>query len=169
MTPVAELVAYADGRLVCGAAVYRCALGRGGVTAAKREGDGATPSGVFPLRRLYYRADRGAAPATRLPLRALRPTDGWCDCPSDPRYNRHVTRPYAGRHEALWRDDHLYDFVVVIGYNDRPVLPERGSAVFMHLARDDYAPTDGCIALRRTDLLAVLATVAPNALLTIVG
>src|SRR5262249_32310951 len=157
----------ADGVLRWESGAYRCALGRGGVRVDKREGDGATPAGRFPLRRVLYRPDRGPAPATRLPVAALTPNDGWCDDPKDPQYNRPVQLPYAGRHETLWRDDALYDIVVVIGHNDAPVVAGMGSAVFLHLASTDYRPTQGCVALARQDLLQVLAGAGPDTALEI--
>ena len=135
----------------------RCALGRGGVRIDKREGDGATPTGAFPLRRLLYRADRLARPVTGLPAEAIRADDGWCDDPKDPAYNRPVRLPFAASHEKLWRDDALYDLVAVIGHNDDPPVPGRGSAIFLHVASPDLAPTEGCIALPERELRALLA------------
>lgn len=151
----------------------RCALGRTGIVAAKREGDGATPAGAFPLRQVFYRPDRIAVPpATALAVRALNDDDGWCDDPADPRYNRLVRLPYPGRHERLWRDDALYDLLAVIGYNDAPVVPGRGSAIFLHVAGTgpdggDYAATEGCVALGLADLLRLLADCRPGDLLAI--
>jgi L,D-peptidoglycan transpeptidase YkuD (ErfK/YbiS/YcfS/YnhG family) len=142
---------------------YRCALGHGGVRIDKREGDGATPVGRFPLRRVLYRPDRLASPATKLPVAPLSPDDGWCDDPMDPLYNRPVRLPYAGcREEQMWRSDGLYDVVVVLGHNDDPVVPNMGSAVFLHVASLDYRPTHGCIALALTDLLAILVETGPG-------
>lgn len=140
----------------------RCALGRGGVRADKREGDGATPVGCFPLREALYRADRIAAPATALPLRSIAATDGWCDDPADPAYNRPVTLPHPARHERLWREDGLYDLVVVLGYNDDPPRPGAGSAIFLHAARPGLLPTEGCVALPLSDLVALVARCAPG-------
>jgi L,D-peptidoglycan transpeptidase YkuD (ErfK/YbiS/YcfS/YnhG family) len=139
-----------------GAKAMRCALGRAGISAQKREGDGATPAGSFPMRRLLYRADRIASPATALPLAALLARDGWCDTPGDAAYNRMVTLPYGAGAERLWRDDALYDLIVPLGYNDDPPESGLGSAIFLHVARPDYAPTEGCVALSRADLLTVL-------------
>lgn len=141
-----------------------CAIGRSGMRPAadKREGDGASPLGVWPLRQALYRPDRGPAPATRLPLRPISPDDGWCDDPAHPAYNRLVQRPFAASHEILWREDGLYDLVVVLGHNDEPPVAPLGSAIFLHLARPDYAPTEGCIALSRPDLEAVLAAAGPG-------
>jgi L,D-peptidoglycan transpeptidase YkuD (ErfK/YbiS/YcfS/YnhG family) len=146
-----------------GAGERACALGRAGVSATKREGDGATPAGLFLLRRVLYRADRMARPATGLPLKPLTPHDGWCDDPSDRRYNQPVTLPCAARHERLWRDDALYDLLVVLGHNDDPPAPELGSAIFLHVAGADYAPTRGCIALAVDDLRELLGKCAPGA------
>ncbi len=135
---------------------YPCALGRAGVTDSKREGDGATPLGCFPLRYVLYRADRLDAPTTRLPVEALAPDQGWCDDPDDRRYNQRISFPYPARHERLCRDDEVYDVIVVLGYNDDPVVRGCGSAIFLHVARTDYGPTEGCVALACADLLAVL-------------
>lgn len=134
-----------------------CALGRGGVRADKREGDGVTPAGAWPLRRVWYRADRlSEPPQTALPLRVITVADGWCDDPSSPDYNRPVILPQAARHECLWRHDALYDVVVELGYNDDPPIAGRGSAIFLHVAHTDFAPTEGCVALARDDLLQFL-------------
>jgi L,D-peptidoglycan transpeptidase YkuD (ErfK/YbiS/YcfS/YnhG family) len=142
--------------------VTRCALGRTGVRKDKREGDGATPAGCFPLREVYFRADRLAAPPTGLLTSPISPDLGWCDDPADAAYNRPVRLPYAARHERLWRDDDLYDLVVAIGYNDDPVEPGRGSAVFLHVARPDFAPTQGCVAMTRADLSDLLRECRPG-------
>jgi L,D-peptidoglycan transpeptidase YkuD (ErfK/YbiS/YcfS/YnhG family) len=140
---------------------FRCALGRGGIVADKREGDGGTPVGAFALRRLFVRADRGATPKAPVPTSIIRQDDGWCDAPEHPDYNRHVVLPFAASHEKMWLDDHLYDLVLVIGHNDDPVVPYAGSAVFVHLAQPDYGPTAGCIAFKRADLEAILSELGP--------
>lgn len=124
--------------------------------ADKREGDGASPLGCWPVRRVFFRPDRGAAPETGLPAIALRPTDGWCDDAGAPAYNRLVTLPCRGSHERLWREDGLYDLIVELGYNDDPPEPGKGSAIFLHIARPGYRPTEGCVALAEADLRAVL-------------
>lgn len=137
--------------------LLRCAIGKGGVRADKQEGDGATPVGRFPLRRIFYRRDRLAPPpGCKAPI-AIRQAHGWSDDPGDPeRYNRLVTLPYEGSHERLMREDAVYDVVVELGYNDDPPVPGRGSAIFMHVARPDYSGTEGCVALALPDLLKVL-------------
>jgi L,D-peptidoglycan transpeptidase YkuD (ErfK/YbiS/YcfS/YnhG family) len=135
----------------------RCAVGRGGISTAKREGDGATPAGRFAMRFVLFRPDRETAPHTRLPSRALARDDGWCDASGDRAYNRMIRLPYPASAEALWRDDGRYDLIVPLGYNDVSVVPGAGSAIFLHLAAPDFAPTAGCVALSHADLLAVLA------------
>lgn len=123
---------------------------------AKREGDGASPMGAWPVRRVWYRPDRGPAPETGLPVIAIRPDDGWCDAPGRTEYNRWVPLPFPASHERLWRKDGVYDLVVELGYNDDPPEAGRGSAIFMHVAREGYVPTEGCVALAEADLRAVL-------------
>ena len=127
--------------------IWRCALGKGGIRADKTEGDGATPPGEMRLLRLLYRADRVAKPVTTLPVEPIGPNDGWCDAPTHRQYNRPVTLPFDASHERLWRDDALYDIIGILDWNIDPVVPHRGSAIFLHLARPDFAPTEGCIAL----------------------
>lgn len=122
----------------------------------KREGDGASPAGVWPVRRVFYRPDRGPAPKTGLPVIALKPEDGWSDDPAEPSYNRPLPLPCLGSHERLWRTDGVYDLIVELGYNDDPPVSGRGSAIFLHIAREDYVPTEGCVALAEADLREVL-------------
>jgi L,D-peptidoglycan transpeptidase YkuD (ErfK/YbiS/YcfS/YnhG family) len=154
---IMDLLVSSDGTARFADRVFRCALGHGGVSDAKREGDGATPAGVWPLRRLLYRPDRIAAPVTGLPTTPIGRADGWCDAPGDKNYNLPVILPYPASTEALWRADAVYDLIVPLGYNDGPILPGLGSAIFLHLARDGYLPTEGCVALAQADLLAYLA------------
>lgn len=158
-----------DNRLTFAGRVYDCALGRSGIRAEKREGDGATPTGLFRLRRAYYRMDRGPRPKTALPLHAIARDDGWCDAAGHPLYNRPVTLPFAASHERLWRDDALYDLIVEMGHNDAPAVPGMGSAVFIHVAAPDYKPTEGCVALAKPDLLALLAQWSPRTRIEIRG
>lgn len=136
--------------------------------ADKREGDGASPLGRWPVRRVFFRPDRGAAPETDLPAIALRPTDGWCDDAGAPDYyNRLVTLPCRVSHERLWREDGLYDLFVELGYNDDPPEPGKGSAIFLHIARAGYLPTEGCVALAEADLRAVLGRLGTGSVIEI--
>lgn len=150
---------------------YTCTIGRAGVAAPgkKREGDLKTPSGSFPLRCCYYRPDRMESPQTNLPLIALTPEDGWCDDPEHPLYNQPVKLPFEGRHEKLWREDHVYDLIIPMGYNDGPITPGAGSAIFMHLMREDGVGTEGCIALKKADLLELLKSFSKETLVEVAG
>jgi L,D-peptidoglycan transpeptidase YkuD (ErfK/YbiS/YcfS/YnhG family) len=150
-----------------GQRTVKCALGRSGIVADKREGDGCTPIGRFPLRRVLYRADRLTLPATAMPAVAIEPGDGWCDDPASPDYNRQVRLPISASHEHLWRLDEIYDIVVVLGHNDDPPVAGAGSAIFLHVARPDYAPTQGCVAIARADLLQLLADCGAENSLTV--
>ena len=139
------------GVVIAGNLVLPCLLGRSGAKFRKVEGDGATPRGTWHLRRIFVREPvrhyLGPLPRCR-----IAPEDGWCDDPADRSYNRAVRLPYPASHERLWRDDRLYDLLVVLDWNMAPVIRQRGSAIFLHLARDGYAPTEGCIALSRHDM-----------------
>lgn len=148
---IQELVLLSPTEIEADGVRYACRIGRAGITPDKREGDLATPAGRFPLRCCYYRADRLERPVTGLPAIALSPEDGWCDDPVDPLYNQPVRLPYAARHEKLWRDDHVYDLIIPVGYNDGPIVPGKGSAIFMHLMRQDGVGTEGCVALGLED------------------
>jgi L,D-peptidoglycan transpeptidase YkuD (ErfK/YbiS/YcfS/YnhG family) len=160
-------IAVSNGRLICGDLSARCAVGRAGVRRDKVEGDGATPAGVFPLRALLFRPDRLQRVQTGLPVHAIAPDDGWCDDPAHPAYNRAVKLPFPASHEELWRRDHLYDLVIVVGHNDAPPISGKGSAVFLHVAAPDYAATAGCVALALPDLLAVAGHCGPETVIEI--
>lgn len=150
------------GTISCGGKIHRCALGSSGILAAKSEGDGGTPAGRWPLRRVLYRPDRLAPPLTALPLSPIRPNDGWCDDPADAAYNRPVTLPHRSSAESMWRPDHLYDVVVVLGHNDDPVISGAGSAIFLHLSRPTYEPTAGCVAVDLPDMIEILRHSSPG-------
>lgn len=157
------------GRLQVGHASFPCALGRGGTTRAKREGDGASPVGRFALLGGYFRPDQLPRPRTGLRLRPIRRGDGWCDEPRDRRYNRPVRLPYPASHEAMWRDDRVYDVVLDLAWNRGPIRPGRGSAIFLHLARPGFEPTAGCVAVERRVIARILAQVGRRTRIEIVG
>ena len=148
---------FQDGFLAGDGLRFPAVCGRGGVTHNKREGDGATPAGRLRLLRVLYRADRLAPPRCAVPVAPIGPADGWCDDAGDAAYNRPVRLPYAGRHEPLWRNDAIYDIAGVLDWNIDPVVCGRGSAIFLHVAQNDYRSTEGCVALALPDLLACLA------------
>ena len=152
-----EAIVHPDGRLIWRGQTLRCALGKGGVRFEKEEGDGATPAGLLPLRRILYRGDRMPPPRCAMPIEPIAAEDGWCDDPTHRDYNRFVRLPHDARHEELWRRDEIYDVIAVLGWNDSPVVKGRGSAIFLHVARPDYSPTEGCVALALPDLVRLLA------------
>lgn len=145
-----------QGQLIAGTMVLRCALGKSGITARKREGDGGTPLARMPLLYGFKRPDKKVPSTQALVLKALRKDDGWCEVVSDRNYNRLVRIPYHASHETMWRKDDLYDVCIVMDWNIRPRRRAKGSAIFFHLARPDYTPTQGCIALSRADMNRLL-------------
>lgn len=157
------------GMLAAGPLRLPCAIGRAGIRVGKREGDGATPFGSWSLQGVRYRRDKALPPRTGLPVSPIARQDGWCDAPADRNYNRPVRHPYPASAERMWRDDGLYDLVVMLDCNVRPRVRGKGSAIFMHIARDGFAPTEGCVALRRADLRKVLRLVQRGSRLRIGG
>ncbi|WOH81848.1 L,D-transpeptidase family protein [Bradyrhizobium sp. BEA-2-5] len=138
------------------------ALGRGGIIANKREGDGGTPRGVFHPRQLWWRADRHQRPTTFLPTRPIRREDAWCEDPADRHYNQPIRLDRAQGGDRLTREDHLYDFIIEIDHNTRPRIAGRGSAVFLHLARDNFGPTAGCVSMTKASMLRLLRRMSPQ-------
>ncbi|MBU6166574.1 MAG: hypothetical protein KGQ52_10650 [Alphaproteobacteria bacterium] len=143
---------------------HAASFGKGGWCAAadKREGDGKTPLGLWPIRAALIRSDRLGRLHTALPWRGLRPWDGWSDGADDPAYNRPVLRPHRFSHEALWRDDHAYDIILVLGHNDSPPVPGLGSAIFWHVRQPDRRPTEGCVACAADVLARWLTALQPG-------
>jgi L,D-peptidoglycan transpeptidase YkuD (ErfK/YbiS/YcfS/YnhG family) len=155
------------GVLRAGPLALPVALGRGGIRANKREGDGGTPKGRFRLRRLWWRADRHPRPVTHLPVRRIRPDDGWCEDPGSRLYNQPLKVPKKSTADRLTRSDHLYDFIIEIDHNTRPRIAGRGSAVFIHIARPGFLPTAGCVALEIDVLRRLLSRLGPHTRITI--
>ena len=158
---------YSAGRLSWPTGSTRAAIGKGGIRTAKREGDLATPAGDFALLQAFYRADRVKPPATALQMRALEPNDAWIDDPRDANYNTFVHLPYPSHVERLWRQDEIYDLLVIVGYNLSPTVAGAGSAIFLHIARKTFSPTVGCVAIERRALLRILPLLGPGSRLII--
>lgn len=152
----------AGGILLAGRHAIPVMLGRAGIRANKREGDGATPRGRFRLIRLWWRADRHPRPRTGLPATRIDRHIAWCEDSTDRRYNRPFRRSANEPGDRLWRDDRLYDFIIEIAHNARPRIAGRGSAVFLHVARPDRGPTAGCIAFGANDLQRLLGQLGPR-------
>jgi len=144
------------GVLLAGPLAIPVVIGRSGIRANKHEGDGATPRGRFRLVRLWWRADRSPRPRSLLPVRPITPDLAWCEDTTDRRYNRPFRRSANEPGDRLWRDDRLYDFMIELDHNTRPRVAGRGSAVFVHVARPNRAPTAGCVALRADSLRRLL-------------
>lgn len=151
-----------QGWLIAGGIAWPVALGRGGVRANKREGDGGTPRGVFRLKRLWWRSERHARPPTLLPSRRIKSDDGWCEDPASRHYNQPVKVPPGSTADRLARADHLYDFIIELDHNIRPRIAGRGSAVFIHAARPQFAPTAGCVALDIRSLRKLIGRFGPH-------
>ena len=161
---VLVIVGAANRQLRWAGRIAPCTAGKGGFVAAgaKREGDGATPLGTWPLRRLFWRPDQEPRPETGLETVAIRPDMGWCDDPGSPAYNTLIDLPFAGSREEMWREDHLYDLVIELGYNDDPPEAGKGSAIFLHLAHADHRPTEGCLAVDRETFLDLARRARPG-------
>ena len=145
---------------------YEATIGRSGVSTHHLEGDGSTPIGHFPLRKVFYNPSRLSLPATHLTVVAIHPNDGWCDDPQSPLYNQQITLPFAHAHEKLWRDDSLYDVFIEVGYNDDPIIPGKGSAIFIHV-RPDHGKTQGCVSLQKEALLEIISHLSPGSMLMV--
>jgi L,D-peptidoglycan transpeptidase YkuD (ErfK/YbiS/YcfS/YnhG family) len=158
---------YGGGYLHWQARKTRAAVGAAGVRLTKKEGDGATPAGTFPLPFGMYRPDRIKLPLTNLPMTPLREVHAWVDDGNDPKYNQLVELPYPAHTENMWRADGIYDLLVVVGYNMNPTQPGAGSAIFLHIARPNFAPTEGCLAIERNVLLNLVTLLGPESTLTI--
>ncbi len=165
--PTETIILTSPTTLEWGGRVFECRTGRGGIRAKKVEGDGATPIGTFALREVLYRPDRIRPFACDLPMMSLTNIDGWCDDPTHTSYNRLIKLPHPAHHELMWREDEVYDILIVVGYNDSPPIPPKGSAIFIHLMNTDETPTDGCIALARKDMIDILSEISPTTQLVV--
>jgi L,D-peptidoglycan transpeptidase YkuD (ErfK/YbiS/YcfS/YnhG family) len=155
------------GWLMADGAAIPVALGRGGILADKREGDGGTPRGAFHPIRLWWRADRHPRPRTFLPARPITTMDAWSEDPGDRRYNQPIRVGADQPGDRLAREDHLYDFIIEIDHNTRPRVSGRGSAVFLHLARENFSPTAGCVGMTKAAMLRLLLRIGPQTLIEI--
>lgn len=154
-------------RLHIGHSTVRAALGRSGISTRKREGDGATPAGQFRIMHGFFRAGRCARVPSLLPLLVMRTTDAWCDDPTSGLYNRQVLAGHRSHHECLWRSDEIYDVVITTSHNLKARVCGAGSAIFFHIARDDYSPTQGCIAISATDMRRLLPRLSKKSIIEI--
>jgi len=140
----------------------KCAIGKNGITKNKKEGDLKTPSGIFKLKKVFYRKDRIKFIKTRLKIKNIKKSDGWCDDPASKYYNREIKFPFKGSAEKLWRKDSIYDLIVVLNYNFNPIIKNKGSAIFLHICKKNYAPTKGCVAVNKKDMMNLLVNIKSN-------
>lgn len=164
-----HFIASSDGRFQGPNIDVRCTLGKGGCVSVedKFEGDGASPIGVWPMLRVFWRSDRVERPESKLLTLPIQKNYGWCDDPNYPNYNRLILTPNSASHEILWRDDHIYDIIVELGYNTESPVANKGSAIFLHLAKEDFSPTEGCVAIKEEDLRNVLLAASVGSTLEI--
>ena len=138
--------------------IFRCSIGKNGKRIKKKEGDYCTPKGTFSLKTLYYRPDRVQKPETEIITKKISKNMGWCNDPKNKKYNSLINIKEKMRYEKIYRQDHKYNFLIVIDYNLKKPIPYKGSAIFIHLT-NNYKPTAGCIALKEKDLLILLKLV----------
>jgi L,D-peptidoglycan transpeptidase YkuD (ErfK/YbiS/YcfS/YnhG family) len=141
---------------------FRCALGKGGVKKKIIEGDNITPKGIFKIIKIYYRPDKIRKIKTLIKKIKIKKNMGWCDDPNSDFYNKQIKLPTKLSHEKLYRNDNLYDLIAVLNYNTNPIIKNKGSAIFMHIGKDSYKKTKGCIALKREHLITIISKIKKN-------
>jgi L,D-peptidoglycan transpeptidase YkuD (ErfK/YbiS/YcfS/YnhG family) len=141
---------------------FKCALGKAGIGKKKQEGDNVTPTGTFKIVKIYYRSDRVKKISSKFRLIEITKNMGWCDDPNSKNYNQLINLPSRYTHEKLFKKNNIYDIIVVLNYNMKPVIKNKGSAIFIHVAKKNYQPTRGCIALKKNDLLKILSKINKN-------
>jgi len=135
---------------------FRCALGKAGIKKKKKEGDNITPEGTFKIIKVYYRPDKIKNIVTSIKKKEIKKNIGWCDDPISNSYNKEIKLPSRFSHEKLYRKDNLYDLILVLNYNINPIIKNKGSAIFIHIAKKNYEPTAGCVAIKKKDLVELL-------------
>ena len=145
----------------------KCAIGKNGITANKQEGDLKTPRGIFRFKKIFYRKDRIKSFNTILKKSLIKKNIGWCDDPTSKYYNKEIKFPFKGSAEKLWRKDSIYDLIVVLNYNFNPIIKNKGSAIFLHICKKNYAPTKGCVAISKKDMMNLLIKIKNNTKLII--
>ena len=134
---------------------FQCSIGKNGFTSNKIEGDGCTPNGIYKFKEVFYREDKIKHPSFLIKSKTIKKISGWCDDINSDLYNKYIEFPFEFSAECLFRDDDLYDIIYVIDYNSDPTIKNKGSAIFLHVAKSDYSPTEGCIALKKEDLIEI--------------
>ena len=146
---------------------FRCALGKAGIGEKKSEGDKITPTGTYKIVRIYYRSDRIKKITSKFKLVKIKKDMGWCDDPKSKKYNQLIKLPNKYNHEKLYRKDNIYDLILVLNYNTRPIIKNKGSAIFIHITKKNYKKTAGCIALKKSHLIKLLKKINKNTKITV--
>ena len=141
---------------------FKCALGKAGIGKKKQEGDNVTPSGTFKIVKIYYRSDRVKKISSKFRQIEITKNMGWCDDPNSKNYNQLINLPSKYNHEKLFKKTNIYDLIIVLNYNMKPVIKNKGSAIVIHVAKKKYQPTQGCIALKKNNLLKLLSKISKN-------
>ena len=141
---------------------FRCALGKAGIGKKKKEGDNITPKGLYKIVKIYYRKDRIKKISSKFKLIKITKNIGWCDDPNSEKYNKIVNLPTKYSYEKLYRKDNVYDLILVLNYNMSPVIKNKGSAIFIHITKKKYQPTQGCVALKKNNLLKLISKINKN-------
>ena len=139
--------------------IYKCAIGKNGITNNKIEGDKCTPSGIYSIDQIYYRKDKLTLPTIDFQTTPINKNFGWCDDTTSSHYNKFIEFPFSDRAEILFREDEIYNIICVISYNTNPIIKNKGSAIFLHVANTDYSGTAGCLALKQSDLIELLQNI----------
>jgi len=141
---------------------FRCALGKAGIGKKKIEGDSITPRGKFNIVKIYYRSDRVKKISSKYRLIRISKNMGWCDDPNSKSYNQLINLPTKYTHEKLYRKENVYDLLIVLNYNMSPIFKNKGSAIFIHIARQNYKKTSGCVAIKKPHLIKLIKTIKKN-------
>jgi L,D-peptidoglycan transpeptidase YkuD (ErfK/YbiS/YcfS/YnhG family) len=141
---------------------FRCSLGKAGIRKKKKEGDNITPRGIFKITSIYYRPDRIKTISTQLKKIKITKNIGWCDDPKSNFYNKEIKLPNKFSHEKFYRKDNLYDIIAILNYNTNPIIKNKGSAIFIHIANNNYKPTAGCVGIKKSNLIKLLSIIKKN-------
>jgi L,D-peptidoglycan transpeptidase YkuD (ErfK/YbiS/YcfS/YnhG family) len=145
----------------------KCAVGKRGISKKEREGDNITPKGTFAFKSIFYRKDRVKKIKSSIKKTIIKKNMGWCDDPKSKWYNKQITFPFTKSAERLYLKSNIYDIIIVLDYNCKPIIKNKGSAIFIHLSKSDYKPTKGCIALSKKDMCTLLNSIDKNNKITI--
>ena len=146
----------------------KCAVGKRGIKIKKSEGDLITPKGSFRIRGVFYRKDKIKTLKTRIKIKPIKKNMGWCDDPKSEKYNKLINYPFNHNSEKLYRTDNIYDIIVVLNFNMNPIKKNKGSAIFIHVAKKKFSPTKGCVAIKKNELKKLLENISHKSIIKII-